>query len=139
MAGRSALSLLVLAWSGCVCKSQHQEMLKSSSSCQHCPDQHNLPCLNSLSHSCFTGSASRDILLQSLVVKKVFPPVSHISSLPASKPTCDWLFPLYGILPNARCQNQSHFVSFKGHPVYGASCIRQPGSFVWYISSRGLF
>lgn len=71
MAGRSALSLLVLASSGCVCKSQCHEMLKSSNGCQHCPYQPDLPCPNSPSHG-RAGSVSQDIPLQSLAVKKHF-------------------------------------------------------------------
>lgn len=133
--------LLVLAWSGCVCKSQHHEMLKASRGCQHCPYQPDLPCPNSPSCGCFTAGVAQSPKTSPApkpCCQKAFPTVSPVSLL-ASEPTCDRLFPLYGILPNACCQNQSHFVSFKGHPVYGASCIRQPGSFVWYISSQGLF
>lgn len=75
MAGRSELSLLVLASSGCVCKSQHHEMLKSSSGCQHCPDQPNSPCLNSPSCSCFTAGMAQSpktSLSKPLLSKKHF-------------------------------------------------------------------
>lgn len=135
MVRRSVLLLLVLARISCVCKSQSSDakMLEQLSALP-------LPARPTLSQPSFTwllhssnDTVSQHILLQSFAVKKHFllSPLYQLCQLLS--------LPVYRILLNAHCQNRSHFVSFEGHPLNGASCMQQPGSFISYISSQGLF